>query len=83
MTLTRTQRSKCLHLLQSIPRYVEVPPNIEATRIISCFSAVLSCYPNQLLLKVDSKIMISFGYWQTICYHMYKAHRRIQCELLL
>jgi hypothetical protein len=82
MTLTRTQRNKCLPL-QGIPRYDEVPPNIEAKRIISYFSAVLSYYPNQLLLKVDSKILISFSYWQAICYRMYKAHRRIQCELLL
>ena len=28
--------------LQSIPQYVEVPPNIEAKRIISYFSAVPS-----------------------------------------
>jgi hypothetical protein len=28
--------------LQSIPQYVEVPPNIEAKRIISYFFAVLS-----------------------------------------
>jgi hypothetical protein len=28
--------------LQSIPQYVEVPPNIEAKRIISYFYAVLS-----------------------------------------
>jgi hypothetical protein len=27
---------------QSIPHYIEVPPNIEAKQIISCFSAVLS-----------------------------------------
>ena len=32
----------CPTLLQSIPQYVEVPPNIEAKRIISYFSAVLS-----------------------------------------
>ena len=29
--------------LQSIPPYTEVPPNIEAKKIVSCFSAVLSC----------------------------------------
>ena len=31
-----------VHSLQRIPQYVEVPPNIEAKRIISYFSNVLS-----------------------------------------
>jgi hypothetical protein len=43
---------------QSIPQYVEVPPNIEAKRIISYFSAVLSYQSNPLLLNDESKLMI-------------------------
>ena len=34
-----------------IPQYVEVPPNIEAKRLGSYFSAVLSYWPNELLLN--------------------------------
>jgi hypothetical protein len=36
-------RSQNATSLQSSPQYVEVPPNIEAKRIISYFSAVPSC----------------------------------------
>jgi hypothetical protein len=32
----------CPHPYKHIPKYVEVPPNIEAKRIISYFYAVLS-----------------------------------------
>jgi len=36
-------RSQNAASLQSIPQYVEVPPNIEAKQISSYFSALLSC----------------------------------------
>src|SRR4030042_6913410 len=52
---------------QSIPQYIEVPPNIEAKRIISYFYAVLSYSSNPLLLKDDSKLLILPGCWQAIC----------------
>ena len=42
----RRQKSQVNNLSdfpQEIPQYVEVPPNSEAKRIISYFSAVLSC----------------------------------------
>jgi len=45
---------------QSIPQYVEVPLNIEAKRIISYFSAVLSYRSNLLLLKDDFTLLIFF-----------------------
>jgi hypothetical protein len=35
--------------LQSTPQYIEVPPNTEAKRIISRFSAILSCQSNYSL----------------------------------
>jgi hypothetical protein len=34
--------------LIAIPQYIEVPPNIEAKRIISYFSAILSYWSNHL-----------------------------------
>ena len=43
---------------QSIPQYIEAPPNIEAKRIISYFSADLSYKPNCSLLMDESKLMI-------------------------
>jgi hypothetical protein len=52
---------------QSIPQYIEVPPNMKAKRIISYFSAVLSYSSNPSLLKDDSKLLIFSGCWQTIC----------------
>ena len=57
---------------QSIPQYIEVPPNIEAKRITSYFSAVLSYSSNPLLLKDDSKLLFFSGCWQAICnYSLY------------
>jgi len=46
--------------LQSIPQYVEVPPNTEGKRIVSYFSTVLLYQSNPLLLKDDSKLLIFF-----------------------
>jgi hypothetical protein len=46
--------------LQNITQYIEVPPNTEAKRIISYVSAVLSCQPNPLLLKVESELLVLF-----------------------
>ena len=43
-----------VHLLQFMPQYVEVPPNIEAKRTSSYFSTVLSRWYNNLLLKNES-----------------------------
>jgi len=43
---------------QRIPQYIEVPPNIEARRSFSYFSAVLSYWSNPLLLKDESKLLI-------------------------
>lgn len=48
--------------LQGIPQHVEVPPNIEVKRIIYCFSAVLSCQYNPLLLKDYSNILTSLRF---------------------
>ena len=47
--------------LQGIPQYIEVPPNIEAKRIISNFNTVLSYSSNPPLFKGDSKLSICFG----------------------
>ncbi len=44
--------------LQSIPQYIEVPPNIEVKQIVSYFSTVLFYQSNPLLLKDDSKLLI-------------------------
>ena len=41
-----------------IPQYAEVPPNIEAKRIISYISPVPSRLSNQLLLKDNFMLMI-------------------------
>ena len=41
-----------------IPQYVEVPPNIEAKRLGSYFSAVLSYLSNPLLLKNESTLLM-------------------------
>ena len=46
-TKNRIRRSA---FLQRIPQHVEVPPNLEAKRIIPCFSAGLFCLSNTLLL---------------------------------
>jgi hypothetical protein len=45
---------------QRIPQYVEVPPNIEARRIILYFSDVLSYSSNPALLKDDPKLLFFF-----------------------
>ena len=46
--------------LQSIPQYVEVPPNIEVKQMVSYFSTVLFYQSNPVLLKDDSKLLIFF-----------------------
>ncbi|HEX7534492.1 MAG TPA: hypothetical protein VF343_04475, partial [Syntrophales bacterium] len=43
--------------IPGIPQHIEVPPDIEAKRIISYFSAVLFYQSNPLLLKDDSKLV--------------------------
>jgi hypothetical protein len=45
---------------QSIPQYLEVPPNIEAKRINSYFYSLLLCQSKPLLLKDDSRLLIIF-----------------------
>ena len=45
---------------QSIPQYVEVPPDIEAKRVRSYFSAVFSRLSNPLLLKDEFTRLILF-----------------------
>ena len=52
---------------QTIPQYIEVPPNIEVTLIISCFSVVFFCWSNRLLLKNESDILIFYCCWQAPC----------------
>jgi len=37
--------------IPGIPQHTEVPPDIEAKRIISYFSSILSRYSNNMLLK--------------------------------
>ena len=49
------------------PQYIEVPPNIEAKRIVSNVFTVLSYSSKPWLLKVDSKIQTFFCCWQAIC----------------
>ena len=44
--------------LQRFPQYVEAPPNIEAKRIISYVSAVLSYSSNSQILKDESKLLL-------------------------
>jgi hypothetical protein len=56
--------------LQSIPQYVEVPPNIEANQIVSYFSAILFYQSKPLLLKDDSKLLFFSSCWQPICYYL-------------
>ena len=53
--------------LQAIPQYIEGPPNIEAKRIISCFSVIPSYWPNHMLLMVELNSWFSFGYWPATC----------------
>jgi hypothetical protein len=43
---------------QRIPQYIEVPPNVEAKRISSCLSAVLTCSCNPPLSKDESNLLI-------------------------
>ena len=52
---------------QSIPQYIEVPPNIEAKQIVSYFSTVLFYQSKPALLKDDSKLLIFQGCWQATC----------------
>jgi hypothetical protein len=58
---------KAVLLPSTIPQLVEVPPNIEAKRIISYFIAVRSYSSNPSLLKDDFKLQLFPGCWQTIC----------------
>ena len=44
-------RLDCPHPYQSIPQYIEVPPNVEAEQVISCISTAPSSQPNQLLSR--------------------------------
>ena len=46
--------------LQSIPQYVEVPPSIEAKRIVLFFSTSPSYLANHLLLNDKYKLLIFF-----------------------
>ena len=52
---------------QSIPQYIEVPPNIEVKQIVSYFSAIPSYQSNPPLLKDDSSPLPFSGCWQAIC----------------
>jgi hypothetical protein len=46
---------------QTIPQYIEVPPNIEVKQIVSTFSTVLFWQSNPSLLKDDFKLLIFPG----------------------
>ena len=79
----RSQVNKLSDSPQRIPQYIEVPPNIEAKRTISYFSAVLSYSSNPLLLKDESNSLIFSICWQAICYYIDDPDHLTQKRVLI